>query len=133
MYLLDSDTLVFLLREDPNVCRSFRAHSSDPLATSVISYGELFYGALRSGRPQVNQAKVGVLRETLLILPVTPSIMETFCRLRIDLERAGARLDEFDLLIAATALSANYRLVTHNTKHFQRVPGLVLADWTLLE
>ena len=38
-------------------------------------------------------------------------------------------IDEFDLLIAATALSGNYILVTDNIKHFQRITNLRLENW----
>ena len=34
-----------------------------------------------------------------------------------------------DLFIAATALEHDYTLVTHNTRHFSRIPGLKLEDW----
>jgi tRNA(fMet)-specific endonuclease VapC len=33
------------------------------------------------------------------------------------------------LLIAATALSGNYILVTDNIKHFQRITNLRLENW----
>jgi tRNA(fMet)-specific endonuclease VapC len=36
---------------------------------------------------------------------------------------------DFDLAIAATALAHGLTMVTHNTRHFNRVPGLVLDDW----
>ncbi len=39
------------------------------------------------------------------------------------------RLDDFDLLIGATALEAGMKLVTNNTRHLARIPGLDLEDW----
>lgn len=38
-------------------------------------------------------------------------------------------IDEFDLLIAATALAGDYVLVTDNVKHFQRIEGLRIENW----
>jgi tRNA(fMet)-specific endonuclease VapC len=34
-----------------------------------------------------------------------------------------------DLLIASVALAHDLTLVTHNTGHFQEMPGLRLEDW----
>jgi predicted nucleic acid-binding protein len=39
-------------------------------------------------------------------------------------------MDDFDLIIASCALAHNLTLVTNNMKHFERVEGLKLANWT---
>ena len=45
------------------------------------------------------------------------------------LRRADTPLADLDLQIASIALSHSLPLVTHNTAHFSRIPGLVLVDW----
>ncbi|MCF8079436.1 MAG: hypothetical protein K9K88_09175 [Desulfobacterales bacterium] len=50
--------------------------------------------------------------------------------IKSDLEVQGTPLDDFDLAIAASALAYNLTLVSNNEKHFQRVEGLKLANWT---
>ncbi len=39
-------------------------------------------------------------------------------------------IDDFDLLIAATALTKNFVLVTNNEKHFNKIEGLPIENWT---
>jgi len=39
-------------------------------------------------------------------------------------------MEEFDLLIGASALHYWIALVTNNTKHFQHIQGIKLEDWT---
>jgi len=129
MYLLDSDTLVFLLRRNATVADNFKAHDADPMAMSVVSYGELFYGAMKSSRPMKNAARVRRLGEILHVVDVSPAIMETFGTLKADLEQRGVRLDDFDLMIAATTLHLSYTLVTNNTRHFGRVADLAIENW----
>ena len=41
------------------------------------------------------------------------------------------RVSTMDLRIAAVALSLNFTVVTRNTIHFERVPGLRVEDWTV--
>ncbi|WP_442938665.1 hypothetical protein [Nostoc sp.] len=43
----------------------------------------------------------------------------------------GQTIAEFDLLIASVALAENYTLVTNNTRHYERINGLKLENWTL--
>jgi len=49
--------------------------------------------------------------------------------LRARLESRGQRLAEADLMIAPVALRHDLTLVSGSTQHFQRVPGLQLANW----
>jgi predicted nucleic acid-binding protein len=58
---------------------------------------------------------------------VTPEITETFGKLRAELKQQGKALEDLDLLIAATCLSEHIPLLTNNTKHFSRIPGLILV------
>jgi len=36
-----------------------------------------------------------------------------------------------DLIIAATAITMNYTLVTNNESHFSRIPGLSIENWAV--
>jgi tRNA(fMet)-specific endonuclease VapC len=47
-----------------------------------------------------------------------------------DLRRRGQPVDDIDLLIAATAVAGDFVLVTQNTKHFERIAGLSVVDWS---
>jgi len=46
------------------------------------------------------------------------------------LEAKGIPLGDFDLTVASCALTHNLILVTNNIKHFERVEGLRLTNWT---
>lgn len=45
------------------------------------------------------------------------------------LELQGARIDDFDLLIGATAVKHNYIMVSDNIKHLGRIPGIQITNW----
>lgn len=129
MYLLDSDTLSFLLRGNAKVVANLEAHAADPKALSVVTYGELLYGAMKSSHPVKNAARVRRVSEIIQVIDVSPAVMETFGTLKADLEEAGVRLDDFDVVIASTAICLNYTLVTNNVRHFGRVPDLTVENW----
>ncbi len=129
MYLIDTDILVYSLRGHPQVVAHLQRTAAAPKAISVVSYGELLYGARKSARPDENLARVRRLGEILPVVDVSPAIMETFGSLKARLEQDGRRLDDFDLVIAATAITIGYRLVTNNERHFARIEGLRLESW----
>ncbi len=130
MYLLDTDTLVHFLRGNETVKANFLTYRNQPKAISVVSYGELLYGARRSARPQENLAKVYRLAELYPIIDISKAVMESFGEMKAGLNAKGISVDDFDLLIGCTALTLNYTVVTGNTKHFKKIKELRLNNWT---
>jgi tRNA(fMet)-specific endonuclease VapC len=130
MYLIDTDVMVYALNGRPGVIGRFRANAHAPKAISVITYGELLYGANKSTRRDQNVARVRHIPLLLSIVDVDRGVMEIFSSLRLELQRRGKPVDDFDLVIACTALSLGYRLVTNNVRHFENVPGLEIENWT---
>lgn len=129
MYLLDTDILIYALKGQEPVVRAFRARASEPMALSVISYGELVFGAMKSNQRQRNLARVRRLSEIYPVIEVSSAVMETYGDLKASLQRVGAPLDDLDLIIAATSLSLSYVLVTNNERHFGRIPDLRIENW----
>lgn len=129
MYLLDTDTIIYALKGDRRVTRHFQDRATQPKALSVITYGELFFGAMKSSAPQANLAKVRRVAELFPVIEVSRAIMETFGSLKADLQQRGRGVDDFDLVIASTALVLNYALVTNNERHFRNIPGIRVENW----
>ncbi len=129
MYLLDTDTLIYSLKGESAVLDNFRRHAADPKAVSVITYGELVFGAQASQRVTENLAKVYRLKEIFPLVDVTPAIMDIFGALKAELRKNGTPVDDFDLLIGATAITMGYRVVTNNERHYTKIPGLEVVNW----
>jgi tRNA(fMet)-specific endonuclease VapC len=129
VYLLDTDTLIYSLKGESAVLDNFRQHAADPKAVSVITYGELVFGAQASQRVTENLAKVYRLKEIFPLVDVTPAIMDIFGALKAELRKNGTPVDDFDLLIGATAITMGYRVVTNNERRYTKIPGLEVVNW----
>jgi tRNA(fMet)-specific endonuclease VapC len=129
VYLIDTDIIIYSLKGNTTVADHLRRHRTDPIMISVITYGEMVYGARKSNQTERNLATAHRVAEIYPMLPVTQSVIETFAGIRASLETAGTPLDDVDLLIGATSLSHNLTLVTNNEKHFSRIPGLSVENW----
>ena len=106
-----------------------RVAPDEELAMTAVSLGELVYGAERSARPAERLLELDLLLAAVTVLAYDDQAAQRFGALKVALERRGERLDDADLQIAAIALSRTVPLVTHNRRHFGRVPGLSLEDW----
>lgn len=100
------------------------------IAISAITYAELMLGAKRSGNPEKHCALVSELCERLHdIYAWDASAAEQFADLQTLLFAKGTPIGANDTLIAAHVLSLEATLVTNNTKYFNKVPDLNMANW----
>jgi tRNA(fMet)-specific endonuclease VapC len=128
-YLIDTDIVINSIKGNKKVNQRISEYMAIPKAISIITYGELLYGAKKSIQRDKNTSIVYRLAEIFPIVGITRSTIEAFTDVKMALELKGQRIEDFDLLIAATALSLNYTLVTNNTKHYKRIEGLQLENW----
>ncbi len=129
-YLIDTDMIIYSLKGHEKVNAEFHLRRSSPKSISVITYGELIYGARKSQHVEKNLARVYRISEIFPIIPFTPAVMDVFGELKVSQQRLGTVLDDLDLLIASTALAHNLILVTNNEKHFSRIKGLDIENWS---
>jgi len=146
MYLIDTDTLVFMMRGlksgQRQASRRTRARrlvdrcreaqtQGDTIAVSAITVSELEYGAHRSN---AFDREISAIRKALMpferIDYDAQGCAAAYGRIRHALESLGQPIGGMDLLIAAHAVSLNGTLVTNNVKHFRRVEGLGIVNWS---
>jgi tRNA(fMet)-specific endonuclease VapC len=128
-YLLDTDTLSWLVREPGGaVARRVAAEGEAAVATTPIVAGELRFGARRSGSAALAE-RVDELLARLGVLPLDDWVARVYADTRRVLERAGTPIGPNDLWIAAHALAEERVVVTGNVREFRRVAGLGVEDW----
>ena len=130
MYLLDTNIIIYSLKGHAAVNKNLRIHINDPMHISIITLMELYYGAYKSQKVESNIAKIRTLESTIEVIPAGKEIVDIFGIYKAKLERSGTPLDDFDLIVAACAITHNLILVTNNIKHFERIEGLKTQDWT---
>jgi tRNA(fMet)-specific endonuclease VapC len=65
----------------------------------------------------------------VIVIPVFPSL-DIYAKEKARLRKAGQPVDDFDLLIGATAISNSLILITNNVDHLGRMKGIKIEDWT---
>ena len=129
-FLRDTDICI-CVRQKRSASLRQRFHALQPgeVVVSVITYGELLFGAITRGQLAAEREK---WRELVRLLPVLPLPLETsekYGTIRAELETSGKVIGNNDLWIAAHAMAAQLILVTNNEKEFRRVRGLKVQNW----
>jgi tRNA(fMet)-specific endonuclease VapC len=128
-YLIDSDIIIFSLHGHERIHDWMIENQNIPKFISVITFGELIYGARKSKHPEKNIATTNRIAELFPIIDINKGIIEVFGEVKAKLEKKGNRIEDMDLMIAATALYMDLNLVTNNKKHFDRIADLALEKW----
>jgi tRNA(fMet)-specific endonuclease VapC len=130
MWMLDTNICSYILRRRPlSVKARFDEVGADQLGLSSIVLAELYFGAARHPQGERIRAEIDDFAARLMILPWDESAADRYGELRAHLERQGTPIGNMDLMIAAHALSLGAVLISNNTRHFEKVPGLTLENW----
>lgn len=130
-YLADTNILGYFARHSPGPLqqRMLTAMLRQEVAISVITRAETRYGLALLNANDKRRASVGLLLQAYPALPWTADAADQYGDIAAHLQQSGQVIGEMDTLIAAHALAEGLTLVTHNTRHFERIPGLKLEDW----
>ena len=101
----------------------FEKVTSEDCFISEITFAELKFGVEKSEKPEKNSKVLDNFLSGVQILPIFHSL-DLFAKEKARLERAGTRIDDFDLLIGVTSVAHKLTMVTNNTKHFNRIKGI---------
>jgi tRNA(fMet)-specific endonuclease VapC len=127
-FLIDTDICSAHLRGAPSVTSRFLQHSGR-LYVSTVCIAELNTWLYRKNTPIRFREGFSAMMRDFTVLPVDETVAELFGKLGAQLADLGISVSTPDLLIASTAMTHDLTLVTHNTRHFERIPGLLKVDW----
>jgi tRNA(fMet)-specific endonuclease VapC len=130
-YLLDTNICIYFADgRHQQVSTRISAIPAGDLGISVITYGELLYGAAKSARAAANRAVVAALVTDLVApLPLPLLAAEKYGEAKAQLRAKGLLISDNDLWIAAHALAEGLILVTNNVSEFKRIKGLKVENW----
>lgn len=129
-FLLDTDTVVSLLRGNKLVAGSIDKVGISSCYISEITKAELLYGVELSRRKggKSDALLVDRLLDTFETVPVGGSL-SLYASIKADLVCSGTLIEDFDLLIGCTALANSFVLVSGNIAHMSRIKGLTVENW----
>jgi tRNA(fMet)-specific endonuclease VapC len=134
VYLLDTNTCIALIRRRTEgaerILRRLVRHAVTDIGIAALTVAELEFGVAKSQDPATNRARLDQFLLPLQIMPFDDAAAARYGVIRADLEGRGLSIGPIDTLLAAQALSLPAVMVTNNTSEFERVPGLIVEDWS---
>ena len=129
--ILDSSLLIAEEREDFDLAAWLRSRRPEPIATSAITFSELWFGIEVEANAAKARRRRRWLEKTfrrLEVVPLDAAIARIHARTWARLAEAGRLIGPHDLIVAATALHRHWAVATFNAREFQQVPSLVVIQ-----
>ncbi|NSL56527.1 type II toxin-antitoxin system tRNA(fMet)-specific endonuclease VapC [Uliginosibacterium aquaticum] len=129
-YLLDTNICIYIAKHNPPEVRErFARHAARELAMSVVTLGELRFGAEKSQSRERALSSIQTLISLITVAPLPEAAGEHYGQIRAALQASGQIIGNNDLWLAAHARAEGWILVTNNEREFVRVPGLQVENW----
>jgi tRNA(fMet)-specific endonuclease VapC len=129
-FLLDTNICIYIQRLRPGkVLGRFQKLEPGDAGISVITWGELLYGAEKSKQRKKVLQLLAEFKSFVPVLPIPETAGNTYGIIRASLESHGQLIGNNDLWIAAHAKAADLTIVTNNEREFRRIPGLKVQNW----
>jgi len=127
-YLLDTNICIYYLKGRYGLYSKIEEVGISNCFLSEITVAELKFGAENSEKQEYNRKIIAEFVQKFTIVPIFGSL-DLYAKEKARLRKQGIIVDDFDLLIGATALASGLTLVTNNTKHFARLKGIEVENW----
>lgn len=129
-YLLDTNICIYIAKYQPQSVRErFQQHQFSDLYLSVITLGELHFGAEKSHVKEKAMKVVQSLAKMMQIASLDEQVAAHYGDIRQQLQRQGQIIGSNDLWLAAHARANDWIMVTNNEKEFMRIEGLKVENW----
>jgi tRNA(fMet)-specific endonuclease VapC len=128
-FLLDTDTVSYVLRGQGPTASRLTAHQPSDVCISALTLSELRFGAERRRSRRLHKV-IDVFIASVEVAPFDVACAAAFGRVQAALEAKGTPIGTLDTLIASHALALNLTLVSNNLRHFSKVRGLKVVNWS---
>ena len=127
--IVDTNVVSFMYRNDTRAVPYEELILRSAPHLSVVSIGELLFGAYRASWSARRTAELMNVARTYTVLDISSPVAEVWAAIRSRASSLGQQLPEADAWIGATAVVLDYPVVTHNPRDFQSIAGLEVLTY----
>jgi tRNA(fMet)-specific endonuclease VapC len=126
---LDTNICIYYIQGKFSLKEKFRKIKKENRFISEITLAELKFGVKNSQSQKKNQETLDNFLTGIQIIPIINSL-DIYAEEKARLRKHGRPIDDFDLLIGASAIANDMILVTNNESHFQRITNITIENRT---
>lgn len=128
-YLLDTNICIYFIKGQYELNKKIDEVGEQNCFMSEITVAELKYGVENSKTVEPMREIVEAFISKFFIIPIYNSL-DIYAKEKAKLRKQGLMIDDFDILIGATAVANEMIMITKNVSHLSRLDNINIEDWT---
>lgn len=129
-YLLDTNTCIYFIKGEYALYNKIAEVGEENCFISEMTVAELKYGIENSKTVKLMRKVVEAFIPKFAVIPIYNSL-DIYAKEKARLRKQGLMIDDFDILIGATAVANDMVTVTNNVAHLSRLDNITIEDWTI--
>ena len=132
--IFDTSVLIAIERGTGNIDELIAGREDEPFGISVITVSELLHGVHRADsekRQLKREAYVEKIIENFSVYPFDLSAARIYARVWAKLAKSGISIGAHDLIIASTAISLGFSVITSDFRDYEKIKGLTIEKFIL--
>ena len=130
-YLLDTNICIYFIKGQFGLNKKIAEVGEQNCFISEMTVAELKYGVENSKTVEAMRKIVEAFIPKFFVIPIYNSL-DIYAKEKAKLRKQGLLIDDFDILIGATAVTNDMIMVTNNVAHLRRLDNIIIEDWTAL-
>jgi tRNA(fMet)-specific endonuclease VapC len=130
-YLLDTNICIYFIKGQYDLDKKIAKVGEQNCFISEMTVAELKYGIENSKTVETMREIVELFITKFGIVPIYNSL-DIYAKEKAKLRKQGLMIDDFDILIGATAVANDMIMVTNNVAHLNRIENISIENWTNL-
>ena len=129
--ILDTSVLISLEKAESSLDEFIVGREAEPFGISVVTVSELLHGVHRADSERRRVKRESYVERIIDLFPVYPFDLAAgriYARIWANLLRKHLFVGAHDLIIAATAISLGFSVVTFNLRDFEKIEGLTVEQ-----
>lgn len=125
--IFDTGILITIERNRENIERVIKGREKEPFGISTMTVSELLYGVHRADSESRRLKREAFVEKIIELFPIYPfdlNAARIYARIWANLTKKGLSIGAHDLLIASTAISLGFSVITTDLRDYGRIPGL---------
>ena len=127
-YIIDTNICIEYFKHRNGIPERMAQVNYQDICVSEVTIAELLYGAVHSKSVERHLNEVRELQRDITVLPIS-EVLEDYADIRHSMASQGLSVEDFDILIGATARYYDLVVVTDNLKHFAQMPNVHVENW----
>jgi tRNA(fMet)-specific endonuclease VapC len=127
--IFDTSVLISLEKAESSIDEFIAGREAEPFGISVVSVSELLHGVHRADSEKRRVKRESYVERIIDLFPIYPFDLAAgriYARIWANLMGKHLSVGAHDLIIAATAISLGFSVVTFNLRDFEKIEGLTV-------